>query len=626
MKPSIRSLIAPLLLAAASAPASTFTVTSSGSTFTITRSGDTSASETVRYRTIPLTAYPGQHYTAKSDTLVFAPGQTSTNIAVSEPSSTTIEAYRYQTGGRRSYRFDVTDEKGFPLASCDRSRQCGSIFSSGKLNSSVSSLVTLTSAGAFSSGMSSSKYVDVAYTPPSGDVQGSGKTLEGYVLIDDSYDYAQKPATVSTATLVDATGATGSYLASMGCKIHAAVCFAEKEKDDGYQYLQIVAGTSSASYDTGADPNGGVKDPTNSVYKVCFEFADGSNAEGNIYFPHRGTTSSEFSNSAGKLHAQKYKSGYGGSGAVVLPATTASITARFDAGGDNDDTWGYKDLFFRMALCDTVAPALYGGSSAGVVVAPGTYAVGSTVYVSVPFNEIVDVTGTPTLSTTWGTLSYAAGDGSNVLTFKGRIEAKTGVTLKVNSLSGTVRDLAGNSITVPLSINKTFSSCVSQIPWSGSGTPASPYLILTTGQLDALAIIVGLDEKYKDTHFALGADLDYPHTTAWDDATSTENNYTPVGGYSKSFGGHFHGNGHTVSGIRIYKTGNTLDKGDSSLGLFGYPSGTIRDVVVADANISGFANCGAIAGYNGATLTNCLALNVRVAGRQIARHTCGKGM
>ena len=107
-----------------------------------------------------------------------------------------------------------------------------------------------------------------------------------------------------------------------------------------------------------------------------------------------------------------------------------------------------------MALCDTVAPALYGGSSAGVVVAPGTYAVGSTVYVSVPFNEIVRVAGTPTLSTTLGTLSYVAGDGSNVLTFQGRIEAKTGVTLKVNSLSGTVRDLAGNSIS-SLSINRT---------------------------------------------------------------------------------------------------------------------------------------------------------------------------
>ena len=54
---------AALLLLAGSAAAGTFSVTGSGSTFTITRSGDTNAAETVRYRTVPLTAFPGQHYT-----------------------------------------------------------------------------------------------------------------------------------------------------------------------------------------------------------------------------------------------------------------------------------------------------------------------------------------------------------------------------------------------------------------------------------------------------------------------------------------------------------------------------------------------------------------------------------
>lgn len=146
-------------------------------------------------------------------------------------------------------------------------------------------------------------------------------TLNGYVLIDDSYDYAQKPATVSTSTLISSTGAPVSYLNSLGYKIYATVCFYEKERDDGYQYVQILDGTSSASYD-GADPNGAVNDPSNSAYKVCFEFANGSNAEGKIYFPHRGTTSSEFSNSTGTLHQQKYKSDnnwtYDGSGSVIF--------------------------------------------------------------------------------------------------------------------------------------------------------------------------------------------------------------------------------------------------------------------------------------------------------------------
>lgn len=36
--------------------------------------------------------------------------------------------------------------------------------------------------------------------------------------------------------------------------------------------------------------------------------AVGQGAEGKAYFPHRGTCSGEFSNSAGVLHQQKYKS------------------------------------------------------------------------------------------------------------------------------------------------------------------------------------------------------------------------------------------------------------------------------------------------------------------------------
>ena len=57
------------------ARASTFTVGGSGNNFTISRTGDTSAAETVLYRTVPLSAFPGQHYTEKGGTLVFAPGQ-----------------------------------------------------------------------------------------------------------------------------------------------------------------------------------------------------------------------------------------------------------------------------------------------------------------------------------------------------------------------------------------------------------------------------------------------------------------------------------------------------------------------------------------------------------------------
>jgi len=82
--------------AAITARASTFTIGGSGNTFTVSRSGDTSAAETVRYRTVSLSAYPGQHYTADSGTFLFAPGQTGTNIAV-VLKTPTADAYRFQT-------------------------------------------------------------------------------------------------------------------------------------------------------------------------------------------------------------------------------------------------------------------------------------------------------------------------------------------------------------------------------------------------------------------------------------------------------------------------------------------------------------------------------------------------
>ena len=389
--------------------AATFTVTNSGSTFTVTRSGNTAVSETVNYRTVSLSAIEGQHFTAAFGTLAFAADETSKTVTVTEKTPGT-DAYKYQTGSAsRTYRFEVTDLGGYLIAYKDRSITSGlTQFSGAKVSSSVSSLVTMTSGGAFSSGMSSGKYLDVSATLPTTETSG---TLSGYVLIDDEYDYAQKPATVSTSTLISSTGAPASYLNTLGYKIYATVCFTEKEKDDGYQYLQIIAGTSSHAYD-GADPNGKVNDPENSVYKVCFEFANGSNAEGKIFFPHRFSSNGEFSNSDGVQHEYKFKDGdnwkYDGSGAVILPVTIGSITTRFDAGGTNDDTWGYKDLFVRMALQDGTAPTRLGDP----VVAPGHYGAGTTVYISVPFSEMVTASSDVSLHTDWGDFACVSGSGA----------------------------------------------------------------------------------------------------------------------------------------------------------------------------------------------------------------------
>ena len=111
--------------------------------------------------------------------------------------------------------------------------------------------------------------------------------------------------------------------------------------------------------------------------------------------------------------------------------------------------------------------------------------------------------------------------------------------------------------------------------------------------------------------FKVTADITIPYTTDWDDATSTEDNYTPVGGSFNSsiysFKGTFDGRGHTVSGIRIYRSGNGYD--DRDLGLFGAVYGTVKNVTVSDMRVTGYSYVGGIAGYNtsGGKIVNCHA-------------------
>ena len=631
--PALLLLIAVGLGQAARAQVGTFTVTNtSGSTFTITRTSNTDATEKVRYRTVSLSAIAGTHFTATSGELTFDANNNTRTVTVTE-SGSAANAYKYQTSANRQYRFEVTDLGGGYLAHCNRSISSGlTQFSGAKVSSSVSNLVTMSS-GSFSSGMSSSKYLDVSYSIPSSWLTTSG-VLNGYVLIDDEYDYAQKPATVSTSTLISSTGAPTSYLSTLGYKIYATVCFTEKEKDDGYQYIQIIAGDASHDYD-GADPNGAVNDPSNSVYKVCYELSDGSDqGQGKAYFPHRGTTSSEFSLSDGKLWQQKYKCDnnwdYNGSGAVVLPVTTTNITTRFDAGGNNDDTWGYKDFFVRMALRDATAPT----KSGDPVVAPGPYGAGTIVYISVPFSEIVTVSGTPYLHTDWGDYDYFSGSGSNVLTFSGTIPTTFGAQLITRTFNGTITDLAGNAL-ASNNCYKEFSITVA-LPWGGSGTEADPYVISRADQLDYMATRVNAgygNDSFNGKYFVLGGDITYSHTIDWNTysgASSTiENNFTPIGCYGRSFQGHFDGQGHTISGIRVNKPQSGVsDNSNESLGLFGFVSGgSVSNVILRDANIRGLKNMGGIVGYlSGGSVTNCTLYQVLVGSHAKSNMATGMGI
>ena len=141
------------------------------------------------------------------------------------------------------------------------------------------------------------------------------------------------------------------------------------------------------------------------------------------------------------------------------------------------------------------------------------------------------------------------------------------------------------------------------------GTAEHPYTITTTDGLDLLATLVNGGIDFAGKYFKLDADIAYDK--------NTENNYTPIGdaynydSYDHYFRGTFDGQGHVISGININRPSIRYQA------LFGaVVNGTLRNIIVSDATITGLTRVGAVVGYAGSsnTIENCYYRNVTFGG------------
>ena len=588
----------------AAAQVGTFTVTNSGSTFTITRNTNISATEKVLYRTVSLSAIAGKHFTAASGKLTFDAGETSKTVTVSETTPGT-DAYKYQTSSNRQYRFEVTDLGGYYLAHCNRSITSGL--------TSVSSSV---------------------FNEKTGTI-----TSDEFTVTDKGYSQTGNPHIINRSAFY--TDNDKTYLSFLGVELRMTLEFQAKEVSDGYQYLQVLANnTTGYDSDNKAD-KGDPGTPSASHYMAGFEISKGSK-----YTTYKTYTFPVLSVSSGNgatnpwgyssdgdfpLSKQKFNSNCRATdGKIILPTNLNTISVRFDASGSDNDDWMVKNLKAKVKAVETTAPT----KSGDPVVAPGPYGAGSTVYISVPFSEIVTVSGTPSLHTDWGDYDYFSGSGSNVLTFSGTIPTTFGAQLITRTFNGTITDLAGNAL-ASNNCYKEFSITVA-LPWGGSGTQADPYVITRAAQLDYMATRVNANygaDSFNGKYFVLADDIAYSHTIDWNTysgaSSTTENNFTPIGCYGRSFQGHFDGQGHTISGIRVNKPqGGVSDNTNESLGLFGFVSGgSVSNVVLRDANIRGLRNMGGIVGYLGSgSVTNCTLYQVLVGSHAKANMATGMGI
>ena len=588
---------------------SSFTVSSpqDNNTFRITRTGNTAVAESIDWRVVSLSAMAGMHFTGYqgnySGTVTFAANEPYKDITITEttPSGTNSDCFLYQNTTSRSYRFEVLDKNGDILASKDRTITTGTQFTNAYVNQSVTDLVYFTDNGNISSG-SGNKYLDVSYSS------------SNWIQVTDG-GYKQGVHTVSTNSLYNNTNLR-FYLHNREYKMYATVYFTQKEEQDGYQYIQIYTG-SAGTYDTGDDPNGGVNDPSNSLYKACFILSyspSGSVMSDSHYqfFPHRydyvdkatetshNITHYEFDYGNSHLYQQKFKTASpsykaSNSGSLVLTTAIDNIHIRFDAGGSDGDTWDFKDLKVRLALVDNAAPIVINN----YMVSGGRHQKGNTIYVSVPFKEIVTVTGTPTLASNWGTLSYVAGSGSNVLTFRGTIDPTDNNPFSVSGYSlngGTIKDLAGNSFSG--SISHSFGTTLDEdYVWAitdFNSLGVNTYEVTSKTDLRHLALLVN-EEKNNCGGLTFLQTQDI----------TCDNTYIPIGNYFDSFKGTYDGQGHTISGITVTRTG-TETSTSWCLGLFGQIKGTVQNVVLSNSSFIGYYQVGGIVGYNnGGTVQNC---------------------
>ena len=560
--------------------------------FTVTRT-ETTEAETVKYRTVSLTALAGKYFEEKTGELEFAAGDASKTVIITEQDLGDADLiYNYWTYDvqYRSYRFEVLDNtNGTELAHRDRPITHGSQY-----NIDATTLFQNKEITAFTD----EKKVDDA---------ANGFGQDKYVISpkDEGY-YASADA-------------PKAYLPMMGAKLAMTFDFQAKEKEDGYQYIQVLM-DDETNYDSG---NGNGDVGTLEYAQLLAGFGHDPGKKNTKYakysFPVPGTSDFplgaydgkwlSYGNTVGRLYSQKIKSGYlhEQSGRLLADPSLSKIIVRFNASGKHDDTWYVKDFKAHLQVIDEQNPTII---AADVRLSPAPYTEGSTFYVSVPFSEIVLVrTGTkPTITTNWGNLTYDMGSGTNVLVFKGTIGSGIDPTaqLTITALSGgPVRDLQGNPFVGDNAIGVTFPAQSVPTGWTGSGTEADPYLISNTNELDWLATLVdsGIEFGSDDTHpdgyfFKLSKDIKYQSSS------SNTDNYNAIGTQDHPFRGHFDGNGMTVEDISIYSS-------YSYQGLFGYVvGGTLENIILKHPSLVQSNNrdyaAGIVGCCVGGTIRNCL--------------------
>ncbi|MFH0736659.1 MAG: choice-of-anchor Q domain-containing protein [bacterium] len=153
------------------------------------------------------------------------------------------------------------------------------------------------------------------------------------------------------------------------------------------------------------------------------------------------------------------------------------------------------------------------------------------------------------------------------------------------------------------------------IPFTGAGTEGSPYEI---SNLDELTVLSQNSSYWAaGFYFIQTANINALPTSGWDGGAG----WSPIGNTTTYFSGSYDGQGHTIDGLFINRSGEDYQ------GLFGAittVTAKIKNLGVTNVNITGYDKVGGLVGYNynSSEISNCYATG-SVSGNNIVSGLVG---
>ena len=264
--------------------------------------------------------------------------------------------------------------------------------------------------------------------------------------------------------------------------------------------------------------------------------------------------------------------------------------------------------------CDSIATVLTGYATAEILAVPESgyvFTGWSDGRTDNPRVDIIDPDNPQTVTVTARfargyTLTYTAGAGG---TIEGEAvqnvlggDSGTAVTAVPNEGYAFVRwsdgvttatrtdtDVAGNiSVTAEFEIDPDYTPFA-----GGDGSVENPYMIDSLSRLRIMSL-------YTSAHFVLTADIVLPEVSAGN------NNFTPLFSDEKPFLGTLDGAGHKITNLTVYNTETFYSGLFSVIGS----TGSVKNLTLENASVSGTNYVGIIAGWSLGSITDCTVSGV----------------